>query len=176
MLFVKMSEAFFEKKMPLSRLGIYGFLLIGLQPIHVNAQDIPPAISPSELRLLQEAQADFNTVYLLVTLNGNKLPDLLPFTVKQGQLYASPDVLLSMGFKDLDSSRSLLALDEIAGLQQHYQQEVLALSLTIPLDRLEHERRAFIQSSSPDIEVSKGTGLLLNYDFYSSYSTENINP
>ncbi|QPT40503.1 F1 capsule-anchoring protein precursor [Oligella ureolytica] len=172
MLPVKRHKAFVVQKMPLSRLSICGFLLIGLQPIHVNAQDIPPAISPSELRLLQEAQADFNTVYLLVTLNGNKLPDLLPFTVKQGQLYTSPDVLLSMGFKDLDSSSPLLALDQIAGLQQHYQQEVQALSLTIPLDRLDHERRAFIQSSSPDIEVSKGTGLLLNYDLYSSYSSD----
>lgn len=172
MLSVKGYRAFIAQKMLLNHLGVCGFLLIGLAHDPLSAQEIPPAISPSEFRLLQEAQTDFNIVYLLVTLNGNKLADLLPFTVKQGQLYASPDVLLLMGFKDLDSTRSLFALDEIAGLQQHYHQEVQALSLTIPLERLDHERKAFIQENSPDIEVSKGTGLLLNYDLYSSYSSD----
>lgn len=159
------------KKMPHSRLGIYALLLIGFTPIHVYAQDIPPAISPSEYRLQHEAQPELSTVYLLVTLNGNRLADLLPFVVRQGQLYTRPDVLQSMGFQGLGSSSSLVSLDDIDGLQWHYQHEIQALSLTISLGRLDLERREFVQESSPYIEVSKGTGLLLNYDLYGSYSS-----
>src|SRR5699024_8295250 len=77
-----------------------------------------------------------------------------------------------MGFKNLDTSQSLLALNEIAGLQQDFQQEFQALSLTIPLERLNLERREFVHETSDSIEVSKGTGLLLNYDLYGYHSSE----
>ena len=109
---------------------------------------------------------------MLVTLNGNKLSELQPFIVRQGQVYASPDVLQAMGFKGLDTNQSLIALNDIVGLQQDFQQEFQALSLVIPLDYLNLERREFIHESSDSIEVSKGTGLLLNYDLYGYHSSD----
>lgn len=160
------------KKTHLNHLRVCCLILIGLFHTHSNAQIIPPAISASEFQMLQETQSALNTIYLLVTLNGNKLPDLQPFVNKEGQLYASPDVLQGMGFKNLDTSQSLLALNEIAGLQQDFQQEFQALSLTIPLERLNLERREFVHETSDSIEVSKGTGLLLNYDLYGYHSSE----
>lgn len=160
------------KKVHLNHLGLCSLMLIGLAHTRLNAQIIPPAISPTEFQLLQETQSALNTVYLLVTLNGNRLSELQPFVVRQGQLYASPDVLQAMGFKDLDTNQSLIALNDIAGLQQDFQQEFQALSLIIPLDRLNLERREFIQETSEGTEVSKGTGLLLNYDLYGYYSSE----
>lgn len=163
---------FTVQKASLRQLGAGSLLLIGLVHAPSDAQEIPPAISPAEFRLLQEAQSELSTVYLLVSLNDNKLPDLLPFTVNQGLLYAAPTILESIGLRDLDTSQSLLELGDIPDLQYHYQQEIQALSLTIPLNRLNHGRRTFVQESSPDIEVSKGTGLLLNYDLYGSYSSD----
>lgn len=160
------------KKAHLNHLRVCCLLLIGLFHTHSNAQIIPPAISPTEFQLLQETQSALNTIYLLVTLNGNKLSNLQPFVSKQGELYASPDVLQAMGFKDIDENQSLIALNDIAGLQQDFQQEFQALSLSIPLDRLNVERREFIHENSDSIEVSKGTGLLLNYDLYGYHSSD----
>lgn len=136
------------------------------------AQIIPPPISLGELQSALEAQPELSTVYLAVTLNGNRLADLVPFTVKEKRLYASPAVLEGMGFRDFDTGQTLIALDTINQLKQDYHQSTQALTLTIPVAELDLERVIYHNESSADIEVSKGTGLLLNYDLYGWHSND----
>lgn len=136
------------------------------------AQIIPPPVSLGELQSALEAQPELSTVYLAVTLNGNRLADLVPFTVKEKRLYASPAVLEGMGFRGFDTGQTLIPLDTINQLKQDYHQSTQALTLTIPVAELDLERIIFNNELSADIEVSKGTGLLLNYDLYGWHSSD----
>jgi outer membrane usher protein len=134
-----------------------------------NAQHIPPPVRQKDG--YAPAQAGFNTVYLETSLNGNPIGNLTPFIEKNGKLSASPSVLRSMGFRVPDDSSSPIALDDIDRLSYRYSQDVQRISMTAPLDELDLEATELTNESSPDIDVSTGTGLLLNYDIYAWHST-----
>src|SRR5690606_2779049 len=53
-----------------------------------------------------------------------------------------------------------------------YSPDTQRISMTAPLDELDLEATELSNESSPDIDVSSGTGLLLNYDAYAWYSTK----
>src|SRR5690606_3667474 len=119
-----------------------------------------------------EQLAQNNTVYLETTLNGNVIADLKAFQVRDGKLYASPSVLKSLGFRDVDGSVSAMPLDDIDGLRYEYRQDIQHVALTAPLTRFDLGVTQLSNELSADIEVSTGTGLLLNYDLYGWYSNE----
>lgn len=135
-----------------------------------SAQHIPPPVRQNDANA--QAQAGFNTVYLETSLNGNPIGNLTPFIEKNGKLSASPKVLRDMGFRVPEDSSSPIALDDIDRLNYRYSQDVQRISMTAPLDELDLEATELTNEISPDIEVSSGTGLLLNYDIYAWYSTK----
>ncbi|MGX9934962.1 fimbria/pilus outer membrane usher protein [Advenella kashmirensis] len=135
-----------------------------------SAQHIPPPVRQNDANA--QTDAGFNTVYLETSLNGNPIGNLTPFIEKNGKLSASPRVLRDMGFRVPDDSSSPIALDDIDRLNYRYSQDVQRISMTAPLDELDLEATELTNETSPDIEVSSGTGLLLNYDIYAWYSTK----
>ena len=143
-----------------------GLTLAGLFHRALLAQIIPPPISLGEYQSSLQASPELSTVYLVVTLNDNRLTELVPFTVKDRQLYASPAVLRGLGFRGLDNNQTLISLGDIPHLQQDYHQSTQAVTLSIPIAELDLERVIYTNDASADVEVSKGTGLLLNYDLY----------
>lgn len=134
-----------------------------------RAQHIPPPVRHKDSDV--STQSAFNTVYLDVTLNGNPIGNLTPFIEKDGKLSGNPKVLRSLGFRVPDDSSAPIPLDDIDQLNYRYSQDVQRLSMTAPLDTLDLEATELTNEISPDIEVSSGTGLLLNYDIYAWYST-----
>ena len=134
-----------------------------------SAQYIPP---PDRHKgATGQAVAGFNTVYLDVSLNGNPIGNLTPFIENNGKLSASGTVLRSLGFRVPEDNASPLALDDISRLVYRYNPQFQRLSMTIPLDELDWEATQLTNETSTDIDVSSGTGLLLNYDIYAWYST-----
>ncbi|WP_161495220.1 fimbria/pilus outer membrane usher protein [Advenella sp. S44] len=134
-----------------------------------GAQYIPPPDRYSSGAASHEAQ--FNTVYLDVSLNGNPVGNLTPFIEKNGKLSASPSVLRSLGFRVPEAAAAPIALDEMESLVYRYNQQVQQISMTVPLDELDWEATQLTNETSADIDVSSGTGLLFNYDIYAWYSS-----
>jgi len=148
------------------------FLMVGGLAGKGQAQGIPPPINLRDARAHAEQLAQNNTVYLETTLNGNAIADLKAFQVRDGKLYAGPSVLKSLGFRDVDESVSAIPLDDIDGLRYEYRQDIQHVALAAPLARLDLGVTQLSNESSADIDVSTGTGLLLNYDLYGWYSSE----
>lgn len=134
------------------------------------AQGIPPPVSARDASALGEHAIKDNTVYLETMLNGNEIAELKPFQVRNGRLFAAPEVLRSLGFRVADTPT--VALDDIDGLRYEYRQDIQRVSMSAPIDSLDLERSQFTNENSRDIQVSTGTGLLLNYDLYAWYSSE----
>ncbi len=138
----------------------------------VYAQGIPPPISLPDPVNAGEVTAQSNTVYLETTLNGNEIVDLKEFQIRDGAISARPDVLKSLGFRNFTTSVEAVPLSTIAGLRYEYKQDIQRIVLSAPLSTLDLETTQLSNELSPDIEVSTGTGLLLNYDLYGWYSSE----
>ena len=136
-----------------------------------HAQYIPPAQRPGDADA-HLAAAGADTVYLDTSLNGNAIGGLKAFVLRGDKIHASAAVLRSLGFRVDAAPDALIALDDITRLRYQYEQDVQRISLVAPLSELELDPTLLTNEISPNIEVSTGTGLLLNYDIYGWYSSE----
>lgn len=152
--------------------GTLCVLMIGGITATVHAQYIPPVQRPGNADTGRASAAGADTVYLDTSLNGNAIDGLKAFVLRNGQIRASATVLRSLGFRVDAASDALIALDDIARLRYQYEQDMQRISLVAPLSDLELDATRFTNEISPNIEVSTGTGLLLNYDIYGWYSSE----
>jgi outer membrane usher protein len=107
-------------------------------------------------------------LYLAVTINGNAVTDLLPFTYQEGALWATADTLRAAGFTKAQQRPGLIRLDSIEGTRAEYDATNQAVSITAPLSVLSLEATV-VNTGQADIPViSDGTGMVLNYDLYSN--------
>ena len=108
-------------------------------------------------------------LYLEVFINRNRVPGLHPFERRSDGLWAHPMVLHQIGFKRLDENQTSIKVDSIPGTEVHYDVAGQTVSITADMSQLALSRTLLepARSSAPDASV--GTGILLNYDLYSTY-------
>jgi outer membrane usher protein len=112
----------------------------------------------------RSAPAEDNSLYLDVTVNGQR-QELIGGFVKRGDtLYATPDELRAIGVRPPDGTAGdrLVRLSDIAGLHYDYDEPTQALRITLP----ESERQPVMigVGTTRAAQASSDYGLLLDYD------------
>ena len=134
-------------------------------PAHRAYAATPPMRQPAE------PAAEGMPLYLLASLNGNRLPDPLPFTLRDGALWASPATLRSLGFRQVDDGQALIRIDSLSGTRVDYDAGTQFAGITAPLAELDLERTRIRIDEDQTLVISAGRGLLLNYDAYGMYDS-----
>ena len=138
------------------------------------ADETIPAL-PADMLGRPPAPPDAGTVLplmLAVTLNRTPQPRLLAFTARDGRLFASAEVLHTLGF--VETARTAtgpVALDAIPGVQVRYDIQTQRVSIDAPLSRLSLST-THLGRDDPmrPLPADSAPGLLLNYDVYASDS------
>ncbi|CAG4974714.1 fimbria/pilus outer membrane usher protein [Novilysobacter luteus] len=111
-------------------------------------------------------QADI-TLYLDVELNQQATGLLLPFVSRNGRLYASPDTLSRLDFQVADAGPGeLIALDQLRGVEVHYDASMQRVSISAPLSQLDLQTTIVGVDRTEVVPATNSPGLLLNYDLY----------
>lgn len=108
-------------------------------------------------------------LYLQVSINGNRVPELQPFTQRADGLWASPDVLHAIGFRNAGEGRALTRLASIADTRVEYDAGHQTVAITAPLSSLDLSPTILTAAGLARPPISVGAGMLLNYDLYSTY-------
>ncbi|WP_158215402.1 fimbria/pilus outer membrane usher protein [Candidimonas nitroreducens] len=109
-------------------------------------------------------------LYLQVYLNGNKIEALQPFTLRGGTLWAEPAVLRRIGFKNPGPGVESVQIDKLPDTRVRYDAGQQQLDITAPLGELNLARTVTDVDAVGALQVSAGTGMLLNYDLYGTYT------
>lgn len=135
--------------------------LLGAMPSVALATTILPPIRPTaQLGALSQQ------LYLQVSINGNRVSDLLPFEQRGRNLWASPEVLRRIGFKQPDQGHALVDLNTLTGVSIHYDAAAQTVAISAPFEVLDLETTTLQGSPTETIQATPGTGALLNYDLY----------
>jgi outer membrane usher protein len=109
-------------------------------------------------------------LYLEVTLNQARNPQLFRFVRRGGQILASNDTLRAIGFVLPDGEPAAMrALDSLPGVAWRYDAPGQRLAIDAPLDALSlSTTRLAAQGIAPAPRATASPGALLNYDLYGS--------
>lgn len=110
-------------------------------------------------------------LYLEVSLNEFATGRLARFVMIDGRLHASAETLreLDLQWPGSETASGLVALDDIPGLESHYDAGNQQLALKVPLEALSGERERFSEAERaiPKVDpLTRAPGLLFNYDLY----------
>lgn len=133
--------------------------------------------APGALDVIQGSEPDAEAIagsqelYLEVSVNEFATGRLARFVMIDGRLQASASTLRELGLRwpGSEDAQGMVPLDDIPGLQAHYDAGNQQLALTAPLELLAGEREHFSAAEQPMPRVDPTTrspGLLLNYDVY----------
>ena len=133
----------------------------------------PTAASSGLALLVSEADgiADASTRYLEVTLNQVRTGRVARFSIQDSRISASAQTLRALGLQwpGSEAAQGRIALDELPGLQAHYDASRQRLQLLAPVTMLARDRHDVGYSQRlqnvPD-PLTPGTGLVMNYDIY----------
>ncbi|NGM88223.1 fimbrial biogenesis outer membrane usher protein [Parapusillimonas sp. SGNA-6] len=120
----------------------------------------PPAVSQADVK------SGPVLLYLAVTINGNPVADLLPFTYQEGGLWATAETLQSVGFAKAQQRPGLTRLDTIEGTRVDYDANNQTVSISAPLSVLSLGATVVSTGQSDIPVISDGRGMVLNYDLY----------
>jgi len=110
---------------------------------------------------------------LAVTLNRMPRPDLLPFVLRSGRLYATPATLRAIGFTQVASTAAPLPLDAIPGVQVRYEGAAQRVAIDAPLSQLALDTaRIGRPLDVVTVAADSSPGALLNYDLYGSRASD----
>lgn len=146
-------------------------LLQGL--LAVLAHAAPPAAASAPLLIAgaddtRLAGARGNLLYLDLTLNG--MPrGLVPFGLREGELWASADALRRLGFILPPGAPGPVRLASLGGVRVQLDQASQAVHITAPLALLDLPTTVVgpAQASAPPASASPGA--LVNYDLYGTH-------
>ena len=127
-----------------------------------GAGTIPP-IAPA-----RQMPPTAEQLYLATTINGNHISQLLPFMRQDGDLWASPVVLRSIGFKNVDDTQALIRLESLHGTRAIYEMAHQVAIIQAPLSELELALTVVGAPKVTEVTLTGGNGALLNYDLYST--------
>jgi len=135
------------------------------------ADDASAAV-PAQLDSHDTHAADANNIdlYLDVTLNGTR-KGLMPFSYRDGQLWASKENLRQLGFVLPDNAPDPIRLKSLTGLQANYDVSNQAVILVAPLSLLKLSTTVLSNASNNRPTPTVSPGLLLNYNLYGTYGT-----
>ncbi|WP_164878335.1 fimbria/pilus outer membrane usher protein [Pollutimonas thiosulfatoxidans] len=144
-----------------------GTLMSSTQPAHSSSADIGGSSAlPSE--------GSNAPVFLSTSVNGNVDEDLILFVERDGQLYLPRESALQLQF----SREYLQGLSEATPLSDYpevgydYDRSLQRISISAPFSILSLSTTAVGGRSSVRAVASASPGLLLNYDLYSSYTSQ----
>lgn len=113
---------------------------------------------------LPAAGVDAPMPLLLQTfINGNPIPGLLPYSQRNGALWADLDTLRRIGLRNVHEASKL---DTLPGVSSSYDAATQQIWLHAPVDQLNLAATVVDAGRPQSIQASTGTGLLLNYDLY----------
>lgn len=137
-----------------------------------RAQAMPADDLPADLDASAAAfSAQVQTLYLDVTLNQAAAGQLVPFEMRDGQLWADAQDLRKLGLRwpGSDQATQMLALQSIPGLKAQYDVQSQRVALEVPLEALDRPS-AQLSASTTDVAqvdpASRLPGVVLNYDIY----------
>ncbi len=107
-------------------------------------------------------------LYLSVTVNGNPIDQLHPFSYRDGALWALPSVLRNLGFKTQEGDYAYVRLDSLPGVRADYDEAAQSLALQAPLSELDLAATVLGTGSEGAATLTAGRGALLNYDLYAN--------
>lgn len=112
-------------------------------------------------------------LYLEVTLNQTRQPQLVAFEQRDGQLFADAATLRGLAFRlPGRADDEQVALDSIPGIQVHYDAAWQRLTIDVPLSQLALATTTLgAGDDHAPADVASAPGMLLNYDVYASDST-----
>lgn len=119
--------------------------------------------------LAARAQAGVNTLYLIVTINGEPTNAIVSFEQQAGQLFIQRKDLAGLGIDTPLAGDALVNLDTLAGLHYRFDPSQQSIDLQVP----DAMRTPFALGRRPraPLVARTGTGLVLNYDAYAQHSS-----
>ncbi|MFT0545415.1 fimbria/pilus outer membrane usher protein [Allopusillimonas ginsengisoli] len=144
-------------------------ILLGATPPLSQAATKLPPIQPAT-----QMGAWSQQLFLQASINGNRVARLLPFEQKGDSLWASPEVLRKIGFKQVEQGTAKIDLNTLPGVTVSYNAASQAVAIIAPADALDLERTTRQASQSETIQTTRGTGALLNYDLYGVHDPDSI--
>lgn len=127
---------------------------------------MPQSLAASSVVATSDLGAGPALLYLAVTINGNPVNELLPFTHQEGALWATAETLRAVGFAQTEQRPGLTRLESIQGTRAEYDATNQTVSISAPLAVLSLEATV-VDTGRVDIPIiSDGTGMVLNYDLY----------
>ncbi|MCD9086989.1 fimbria/pilus outer membrane usher protein [Stenotrophomonas sp. SY1] len=138
-----------------------------------DATMAPSAATPGLALLLSEADgvADASTRYLEVILNEVRTGRVARFSIQDNRISASAETLRALGLQwpGSDVAQGRIALDELSGLQAHYDTSRQQIRLLVPVTMLAGStRRVGYSQRLQNVAdpLTPGAGLVMNYDIY----------
>ncbi|NYT75969.1 fimbrial biogenesis outer membrane usher protein [Alcaligenaceae bacterium] len=110
-------------------------------------------------------------LYLQVSINGNRVASLMPFEQRGNALWANPDVLHRLGFRQVEQGSTSLNLATMPGVTFTYDPANQTVAIVAPLEALDLDMTKIQGSQIETIQATPGTGALLNYDLYAVHDT-----
>ncbi|HSV60156.1 MAG TPA: fimbria/pilus outer membrane usher protein [Variovorax sp.] len=107
-----------------------------------------------------------------LTLNGNP-KGLVPFGLRDGELWASATTLRELGFTLSPDASDPVRLNSLRGVDVRYSAQRQTVEITAGPDVLHQERTVINTNEMPRPEANASPGLLLNYDLYGTQGTRN---
>jgi outer membrane usher protein len=120
-------------------------------------------------RALHADAVPAHQLYLQVLVNGNLVSDLQPFTQRQDGLWVDPAVLRKIGFRSNAQDEGMIRLQSLADTQVNYDVANQTVAIIAPLSALNLSSTVLSVANDTPPEPSMGSGMLLNYDLYSTY-------
>lgn len=142
-------------------------MLLGTVAATAHAATKLPPIQPAT-----QMGAFSQQLYLQVSINGNRITTLLPFEQKGSNLWASPEVLQKIGFKQVEQGAAMIDLSTLSGVAVSYDAAGQVLALVAPAESLDLDTTTLQSSQVETIQATSGTGALLNYDLYAVHNPD----
>lgn len=112
------------------------------------------------------AQAQGESLYLDVVLNGKDTGKIAHFTRSGDAFRASADTLRQLGFKLPGSGQGVIDVAALPGVGVHYDEAAQRLQITTPPDLVNQDLTLLNRRANPIPRPGASPGLLLNYDLY----------
>ncbi|NML86812.1 fimbria/pilus outer membrane usher protein [Polaromonas sp.] len=153
------------------------FLLHGLLMSAAHAVSTPPPVATSPLLISDAGESQLagsrgTDLYLDLSLNG-MLRGLVPFGLRDGELWASAAVLRQLGFVLPAGNFDQVRVASLPGVQVQFDAGRQSVAITAPLALLKLPTTVIGETPATAQAVSTSPGILLNYDLYGTQGSGN---